>query len=253
MLCIICGRDFVCLPWSDSNIFVQCDQPVCHWTKCLRSVNAECIHADGWLECDQLLWNWVREASFSSSAKCAAVRKECCHTVGAYEGDVTPWMVCHELILESPTRAGKWLDPDHILKLFTAFLLLSDNPLASSGFLLPGGLVAGSDGCTILTGSEPNSIEIVFVSSSYNLIYCTFTTLTLVTAKTFHHPFKPACSLLFSSFPHSPLFQTVQSKYLKFSSFTSAFCNLPVPLHSLSFTYRSSVYEFLHYSPLSGL
>lgn len=144
---------------------------------------------------------------------------------------------------------GSWPHPKTLYRIPSAVR----QSTSKQWFLLPGGLVAGSDGCTILTGSEPNSIEIVFVSSSYNLIYCTFTTLTLVTAKTFHHPFKPACSLLFSSFPHSPLFQTVQSKYLKFSSFTSAFCNLPVPLHSLSFTYRSSVYEFLHYSPLSGL
>ena len=56
------------------------------------------------------------------------------------------------------------------------------------------------------------------------------------------HPFHPACTLFFTSFPHSTLLCTIEPRYLKSSTFpTSSPCIFAAPLTCLSFTTMYSV------------
>ena len=56
------------------------------------------------------------------------------------------------------------------------------------------------------------------------------------------HPIHPACSLFFTSLPHSPLLCTDWPSHLKSSTFaTSSPCIFTVPLTCLSFTHIYSV------------
>ena len=80
------------------------------------------------------------------------------------------------------------------------------------------------------------------------------TRISQITPDILLQPFHPACTLFFTSLPHSPLLCTVEPRYLKSSTFaTSSPCIFTVPLTCLSFTHTCilSFYYCLsfHFSP----
>ncbi|KAF7663340.1 hypothetical protein LDENG_00211810, partial [Lucifuga dentata] len=133
-------------------------------------------------------------------------------------------------------------------------------------FLILSILVTPKENLSILVSATSSSASCLFLSATvskpYNIaglttVLYTFpfilaeTLLSHITPDTFLHPFQPACTRFFTSFPHSPLLWTVDPKYLKSSTFfISIPCNLTIPLESLSFTAMYSVLLRLTFIPL---
>uniref|UniRef100_A0A8C4N0J5 Uncharacterized protein n=1 Tax=Eptatretus burgeri TaxID=7764 RepID=A0A8C4N0J5_EPTBU len=158
--------------------------------------------------------------------------------------------------------------PNH---LNLASLTLSPNhptcavPLIYS-FLILSILVTPNENRSIFNSATSSSASCLIVSATvskpYNIaglttILYTFpftlaaTLLSQITPATLLHPFHPACTLFFTSLPHSLLLWTVDPKYLNPSTFpTSTPCNCTIPPPSLSFTHMYSVLLRLAFIPL---
>ncbi|XP_068170159.1 MTOR-associated protein MEAK7 isoform X1 [Antennarius striatus] len=161
-----------------------------------------------------------------------------------------------------------WTCPNH---LSLASLTLSPKPLTCAvplmySFLILSFLVTPRENLSIFISATSSSVSCLFLSDTVSgpnniagltTVLYTFplisaeTLLSHITLDTFLHPFHPACTRFFTSFPHSPLLWTVEPKYLKSSTFLiSSPCNLTLPLGSLSFTHMYSVLLLLTFIPL---
>ena len=135
-------------------------------------------------------------------------------------------------------------------------------------FLILSILVTPNENRNIFNSATSISACCLFVSATvsnpYNIAGLTATLYTFpftlagtllsqITPDIILHPFHPACNLFFTSLPHSPLRCTVESRYLKSSTFaTSSPCIFTVPLllSCLSFTHMYSVFILLTFIPL---
>ena len=135
-------------------------------------------------------------------------------------------------------------------------------------FLILSILVTPNENRNIFNSATSISASCLFVSATvsnpYNIAGLTATLYTFpftlagtllsqITPDILLHPFHPACTLFFTSLPHSPLLCTVEPRYLKSSTFaTSSPCIFTVPLllSCLSFTHMYSVFLLLTFIPL---
>ena len=67
------------------------------------------------------------------------------------------------------------------------------------------------------------------------------TRLSQITPDILLHPFHPACTLFFTSLPHSPLHGTVEHRYMKSSIFATSSCIFTAPSTYLSFTHTCTM------------
>ena len=135
-------------------------------------------------------------------------------------------------------------------------------------FLILSILVTPNENRNIFNSATSISASCLFVSATvsnpYNIAGLTATLYTFpftlagtllsqITPDILLQPFHPACTLFFTSLPHSPLLCTVEPRYLKSSTFaTSSPCIFTVPLllSCLSFTHMYSVFLLLTFIPL---
>ena len=133
-------------------------------------------------------------------------------------------------------------------------------------FMIVSILVTLNENRNIFNSATSISASCLFVSATvfnpYNIAGLTATLYTFpftlaatrlsqITPDILLQPLHPACTLFFTSLPHSPLLCTVEPRYLKSSTFaTSSPCLFTVPLTCLSFTHMYSVFLLLTFIPL---